>query len=177
MLRRSDVAASSRRRGHGETRIGPLRQIPCASDLSEPVRDAGPDDPWVEVDAALDRAWVELDLRVEELAVALMEETVIDVLACACAEEAIEMLREHADYVAMLFTGTQLAGPLDGIELASLIDIRWPNRQLVAISDCMDHRMAELPGRAVFLGGCGSLSPGHRFSARPSSAHPFRPPR
>lgn len=94
---------------------------------------------------------VEDDPTVRELAVAMLEETVLEVLACACAEEAIAIMRQHADDVAMLFTDVQLAGALDGIELASLADSFWPNVHLVVTSGGMGHRSAELPNRAVFL--------------------------
>ncbi|MBB2960940.1 response regulator [Methylobacterium sp. R2-1] len=94
---------------------------------------------------------VEDDPTVRELAVAMLEETALDVLACTCAEEAIAIMRQHADDVAMLFTDVQLAGGLNGIELASLADNSWPNVHLVVTSGGMGHRVAELPERAVFL--------------------------
>lgn len=95
---------------------------------------------------------VEDDPTVRELTVAMLEETVLDVLACASAEEAIAIMRQHADEIAMLFTDIQLAGALDGIDLASLTDAAWPNVHLVVTSGGMGHRIAELPDRAVFLG-------------------------
>lgn len=95
---------------------------------------------------------VEDDPTVRELTVAMLEETVLDVLACASAEEAIALMRRHVDDVAMLFTDIQLAGAVDGIELASLADSAWPNVHLVVTSGGMGHRMAELPDRAVYLG-------------------------
>lgn len=94
---------------------------------------------------------VEDDPTVRELAVAMLEETVLDVVACASAEEALAMMREHADNVAMLFTDVQLAGAVDGVQLACLASRNWPNVRLVVTSGGAGDRVTDLPGKAVYL--------------------------
>lgn len=94
---------------------------------------------------------VEDDPTVRELAVAMLEETVLDVVACASAEEALGVLGEHADSVAMLFTDVQLAGAMDGVQLACLASRNWPNVRLVVTSGGAGNLAAGLPGEAVYL--------------------------
>jgi CheY-like chemotaxis protein len=94
---------------------------------------------------------VEDDPVVCELAVAMLEETVLDVVVCASAEEALRVLSEHADHVAMLFSDVQLAGAMDGVQLACLASRNWPNIRLVVTSGGASHRLADLPGKAILL--------------------------
>ncbi|WP_082773208.1 response regulator [Methylobacterium sp. CCH5-D2] len=94
---------------------------------------------------------VEDDPAVRELAVAMLEETVLDVVACASAEEALAVLGKNADSVAMLFTDVQLAGEMDGVQLACLASRNWPNVRLVVTSGGAGDRAAGLPGKAVYL--------------------------
>ncbi|MGV7033856.1 response regulator [Methylobacterium symbioticum] len=93
----------------------------------------------------------EADPVLRDLAVAMLEETVLDVVACASAEEAIRAIGEQPDEVAMLFTDVRLAGAMDGVQLASLASRSWPNIRLVVTSGGAGERLAELPGRAVYL--------------------------
>lgn len=95
---------------------------------------------------------VEDDPLVRELAVAMLEETVLDVVACASAEEALRVMAEHADQVVMLFSDVQLAGAMDGVQLACLASRHWPNVRLVVTSGGAGQRVIELPGKTVFLG-------------------------
>ncbi|GJD58834.1 response regulator [Methylobacterium dankookense] len=94
---------------------------------------------------------VEADALLRELAVAMLEETVLDVVACASAEEAIRLIGEHPDEVAMLFTDIRLAGAMDGVQLAGLASSTWPNIRLVVTSGGGGDRVEELPGQAVYL--------------------------
>ncbi len=94
---------------------------------------------------------VEDDPTVRELAVAMLAETVLDVVACASVEEALAVLDEHAHQVAMLFMDVQLAGAMDGVQLACLASRNWPNVRLVVTSGGAGDRTAGLPGKAVYL--------------------------
>lgn len=94
---------------------------------------------------------VEDDPTVRELAVAMLDDTILDVVACASAEEALAVLREHADSVAMLFTDIRLAGAVDGVQLACLASRSWPNVRLVVTSGGAGERVADLPRKAIYL--------------------------
>lgn len=95
---------------------------------------------------------VEDDPTVRELAVAMLEETALDVYACASAEEAIALMGKHAQDVAMIFTDVQLAGAVDGVQLVCLASRNWPDVRLVVTSGGAGDRISDLPGKAVFLG-------------------------
>ncbi|MGU3538817.1 response regulator [Methylobacterium sp. A54F] len=94
---------------------------------------------------------VEDDPEIRDLAVALLEETVLDVVACDSGEAAIDLLRQHGPDVAMLFTDVHLSGAVDGIGLANSVNCLWPEIRLVVTSGEAAHRTRELPGAAVYL--------------------------
>ena len=67
-------------------------------------------------------------------AVALLEETELDVITCASGEAAVEVLQSCGDDIAMLFTGFSLAGEMNGVELARAVGKLWPAVRLVVVS-------------------------------------------
>ena len=66
----------------------------------------------------------EPDLR--ELAAALLEETDLQVVEAASAEEALEYLRMHGEEVAFLFADVRLPCLMSGIDLARTVRFKWP---------------------------------------------------
>lgn len=95
---------------------------------------------------------VENDPTMRALTVTMLEETVLDVLSCESAEAAVALLNEHASDVAMLFTDIPLAGPMDGVDLATEVRRRWPDVRLVVAATDARERAAELPDATAAMG-------------------------
>ncbi|GJD53240.1 hypothetical protein OPKNFCMD_6012 [Methylobacterium crusticola] len=94
---------------------------------------------------------VEDDPAMRELAVALLEETVLDVVTCATGDEAIALLKDRGGDVAMMFTDVRLPGSLDGVDLARAVQKLWPGIRLVVTSGQAGERLGALPGDVVYL--------------------------
>ena len=73
---------------------------------------------------------VENDEAQRTLVSLLLEESEMDVIECESAEAAILVLEESGDNVSIVFTDLELAGMMDGIELAYLAKERYPNLQV-----------------------------------------------
>jgi CheY-like chemotaxis protein len=69
---------------------------------------------------------VEDDANVRGLAVALLEETDLEVIEASSAEEALDYLRVHADDVAFLFVDMRLPCLMTGLDLARAVRLKWP---------------------------------------------------
>ena len=61
---------------------------------------------------------VEDDELQRELVVMLLEESEMGVIQCESAESALDVIDKLGPSLAMLYTDVNLAGPLDGVELA-----------------------------------------------------------
>lgn len=77
---------------------------------------------------------VEDDADVRNLATAVLEETDLDVIACASAEAAISVLERAGGHVALLFADVRLGAGMDGIALATTVERRWPDVRVVLTS-------------------------------------------
>ncbi len=69
---------------------------------------------------------VEDDVEVRGLAAALLEETDLQVVEAASAEEAMDYLRRHAEEVAFLFADVRLPCLMNGVDLARTVRLKWP---------------------------------------------------
>lgn len=67
----------------------------------------------------------------------------------ACAEEAIQRL-EEATCTDLVVTDIQMPGKLDGIDLANIIDKRWPSNTVIVTSGGLQNHACRLPGAASF---------------------------
>ncbi len=94
---------------------------------------------------------VEDEPTVRDLAVALLEETALDVIACASGDEAVELLKAQGGDIAMVFTDVRLEGWLDGVDLARAVRSLWPGIHIVVTSGQGSSRMDEIPSDVVFL--------------------------
>jgi CheY-like chemotaxis protein len=94
---------------------------------------------------------VEDDPAVRDLAVGLLKETVLDVLACESGEDAVALLKARGNEIAMVFTDVRLPGGMNGIELARAVSRLWPGVRLVVTSGYADARSAHLPESAVYM--------------------------
>jgi DNA-binding NtrC family response regulator len=92
---------------------------------------------------------VEDDTVQRSLVTLLLEESDMDVVTCASAEDALVVLDKIGYQIAMLFTDVELAGPLDGIELAHRAKERFPDMRLIVTSGSPGVR--RLPDGSVFM--------------------------
>ena len=95
---------------------------------------------------------VEDDVLQRELAVVLLEECEMGVIECENAERALRILAKMGDCVSMIFTDVELAGKIDGLELAYFARQCYPDIHVIVTS-----------GRALTK----SLPEGATFMAKP----------
>ena len=93
---------------------------------------------------------VEDEASVRYLAETLLEETQLEVVGCASAEEALALLQRRGGEVALVFADVRLAGQMDGLQLVRAIATLWPRARLVVTSGERVQR-PELPKEAVFI--------------------------
>jgi DNA-binding NtrC family response regulator len=77
---------------------------------------------------------VEHDNLQRELLSVLLEESAINVIKCASAEAALSVLDARDGAVSMLLTDVDLAGNIDGVELAHRARKDYPNVHVLVIS-------------------------------------------
>lgn len=94
---------------------------------------------------------VEDDAATRALAEALLEETELAVVGCDSAEAALSVMRERGGDVVLVFADIQLAGVMDGVQLASAVALLWPTARMVVTSGCRSGRPDLLPSHAVFI--------------------------
>jgi len=94
---------------------------------------------------------VEDDAAVRDLATAVLEESDLDVIACASAEAAISVLERAGGHVALLFADVKLGAGMDGIDLAKAVGRRWPDVRVVLTSGGDAKGAGRIPSRAVYM--------------------------
>jgi DNA-binding NtrC family response regulator len=94
---------------------------------------------------------VEGDQDERSLLAALLEETEFETVECESAEAALAVMNIKGDRVAMLFTDIQLAGMMDGIELAQIVSSHCPSASVIVSSEKSDDRLSNLPPEAVYM--------------------------
>lgn len=93
---------------------------------------------------------VEDEEDVRQLAETLLEETQLEVVGCASAEEALDVLQQRGGDVALIFADVRLAGQMDGLQLVRAVATLWPRTRLVVTSG-QGVRRPDLPKDAVFI--------------------------
>jgi DNA-binding NtrC family response regulator len=92
---------------------------------------------------------VEDDPLQRELAAILLEENKMGVIQCESAEAALVALEKMGGAIAMIFTDVNLAGKIDGVELAHFTTELYPNVHVTVTSGYA--RPRGLPDGATFL--------------------------
>ncbi|MDB5632405.1 MAG: hypothetical protein JWR49_1260 [Tardiphaga sp.] len=92
---------------------------------------------------------VENDEMQRTLVSLLLEESEMNVIECESAEAAVLVLEESGDTVSMIFTDVELAGIMDGIELAYLAKEWFPDMHVVVTSGAP--RVRRLPDGTMFM--------------------------
>lgn len=77
---------------------------------------------------------IEADHDQRALIATLLEETEMQVIECDSAEAALAVLQIKGDRVAMVFTDVELAGRLDGVELAQILKSEFPAVPVIVTS-------------------------------------------
>jgi CheY-like chemotaxis protein len=93
---------------------------------------------------------VEDELFVRMAAADALEDAGFEVIETANAKAAQEILSDRDD-VRVLFTDVKMPGPMDGLELASLVRRRWPHILIVITSGHLKPESVSLPDDAVFI--------------------------
>ena len=92
---------------------------------------------------------VEDDPDLRSLAAAVVEEVGLSAVEMASAEAALAFLREHAPDVVCVFADFELAGPLDGLDIARVAAVSWPwIKVLITSGSC---RITDVPKAVHFL--------------------------
>jgi CheY-like chemotaxis protein len=92
---------------------------------------------------------VEDDALQRESIVTLLEESEMDVISCESGEAAALVLDHVGGCVSTLLTDVNLAGTMDGIELAQIAHERYPRLRIVVIS--ANPRVSRLPDGTQFI--------------------------
>ena len=77
---------------------------------------------------------VEDDALQREYAVVLLEECEMGVIQCDSAEAALRVLNKMGDCLSLIFTDVNLAGTIDGMELARFARTRFPDLHVIVTS-------------------------------------------
>ncbi len=94
---------------------------------------------------------VEDDALLADMAAEMIEETGSTAKAVDSVDAALEYLKEHSDDVAAMFSDVRLKGPLNGIELAAFVAVRWPSIAICVTSGVAPERPYRLPKNAQFM--------------------------
>lgn len=95
---------------------------------------------------------VETDQEQRALVATLLEESDLQVIECDSAEAALAVVAIKGDRMAMVLTDVELAGRLDGIELAQNLEAHHPELLVIMMSAEPSQRTDELPDNVVRLG-------------------------
>lgn len=94
---------------------------------------------------------VEDDALLADMALEMIEETGLKAVAVNSVDAALDYLKESADAVAAMFSDVRLRGPLNGIELAAFVAVRWPQIAICVTSGVALERPYRLPKNAQFM--------------------------
>lgn len=92
---------------------------------------------------------VEDDALQRELVVMLLEESEMGVIQCDNAEDALDVIKKLGPALALLYTDVNLAGRLDGVELAHIAHSQYPDLHVLVASGY--GLTKNLPDNALFM--------------------------
>lgn len=94
---------------------------------------------------------VEDDALLAEMALKMIGEAGTPAVAVDSVDAALDYLKEHADSVTAMFSDVRLRGPLNGVELAAFVAVRWPAISICVTSGVALERPYRLPRNAKFM--------------------------
>lgn len=83
-------------------------------------------------------------------AVEMLRDAGFDIVEAVNADEAIRLLAMHSD-IRLIFTDIDMAGSINGLELAAIARNRWPSIRIVLTSGQCNVQAGDLPAGARFL--------------------------
>jgi DNA-binding NtrC family response regulator len=110
---------------------------------------------------------VENDAMQRALVSLLLEEHDMTVIQCESAEAAVLVLENAGNDVTLVFTDVKLAGLMDGIELAYIAKLKFPDMHVVVTSGTP--RVRRLPDGTTFM--AKPWSPNHLIREAAASIH------
>ena len=88
---------------------------------------------------------VEDDLDLLHLTTTLLEDEQLETIECESAEAALAIMLMRGRDISMIFADVRLPGPMDGIDLAWEVRLRWPLLPMVLTSGRPCERAGDLP--------------------------------
>ena len=92
---------------------------------------------------------VEDDELQREMVAALLEESEMGVIQCESAEAALDVVEKIGTSLSLIFTDVNLAGSLDGLELAHFVRSNYPDVSVIVTSGYAPQH--PLPEGAMFM--------------------------
>lgn len=93
---------------------------------------------------------VEEDAELRQLASTLLAESALDVITCESAEAALSVMQRRSDGIVLVFSGVRLPGLIDGVDLARLVAVHWPDIKVIVTGEA-DDRIDRLPTAAAYM--------------------------
>ncbi|QXQ07368.1 response regulator [Sphingosinicellaceae bacterium] len=93
---------------------------------------------------------VEDEAMIRMGATALVEDLGLEFYEASGADDAITLLEQHS-HITIVFTDIQMAGSMDGLELAAYARKRWPPLKFIIVSGNHIAEAGEMPEGAVFF--------------------------
>jgi CheY-like chemotaxis protein len=94
---------------------------------------------------------VEDDTDIRSLTVALFEDSDLEIVECESAEAALAVMLLRGAEAVMIFADIQLAGAMDGVDLAREAKMRWPHLTIVLTSGDDSERLQHLPAGVIYM--------------------------
>ncbi len=95
---------------------------------------------------------VESDPEQRALVATLLEESELQVIECDSGEAALAVMDLKGDHMAMVVTDVELAGRIDGVELAQNLETQRPDVPVIVMSAEPSDRANQWPDNVVQLG-------------------------
>jgi two-component system, response regulator PdtaR len=94
---------------------------------------------------------VEDDADLRSLTAALLKDEQLDTIECESAEAALAIMLMGAREVAMMFADVWLSGPMDGVDLAREVKMRWPSLPVILTSGRSRESVGKLPPGVTYM--------------------------
>ncbi|WFR94111.1 response regulator [Rhizobium tumorigenes] len=92
-----------------------------------------------------DEALIRLDIA------CALEDAGFEVLEAANVAKAVAVLTAHPEICAV-FTDVDMPGSMDGLKLAAVVSMQWPNTKIIVTSGRRNVQPSDLPAASRFVG-------------------------
>jgi DNA-binding NtrC family response regulator len=82
--------------------------------------------------------------------VGLIEIAGFEAIQASNADKALPILECRSD-IALMVTSVIMPGSMDGVELAHMVDIRWPSIKIIVVTGKPGLSESDLPNKSLFL--------------------------